>query len=165
MLDDFGDTLKQTSKSGKVYMTSSKKKVVNFDKFKESITKKYALSDGPNSCDVLYMQSENEWYLIEFKSGKIDKEIIFQVRGKIFQSLLLLTEKLDKTICFTRENLNFILVYNEKISRIDIGKSLSQLANSEFFPFKLMGLRKLYFKEVHVWTEKEFDSNFVEKYC
>jgi hypothetical protein len=179
MLDEFGDTLEQLSadtdekanpKGRGVFMTSSKKKAVNFDKFKESIAAKYALNNSPASCDALYMQSENEWFLIEFKNGNIDKEKVFQVRGKIFQSLLLLTEKLDKTIGFTRGNLNFILVYNENIvkntARISIGNSLYNLAgNSKFFPLGFDGLQRLYFKDVYVWNKKEFDSNFIKKYC
>jgi type VI protein secretion system component VasK len=185
MLDEFGDTLEQVSKDSDeeinpkgrgVFMTSNKKKVVNFDKFKESIAKKYALNNSPNSCDALYMQSENKWFLIEFKNGKINDKKVSQVKWKIFQSLLLLTEKIDKTICFTRENLNFILVYNEDAleeNRLDedaqrtaIGKSLYKLiGNSEFSPFGLKDLQKLYFKEVHEWTKKEFDSNFVKIYC
>jgi hypothetical protein len=180
MLDEFGDTLEQTSKDSDeeinpqgrgVFMTSNKKKVVNFDKFKDSVVARYAPDNSPASCDALYMQSENEWFLIEFKNGKIDKEKVFQVRGKIFQSLLLLTEKLDKTICFTRENLNFILVYNEtipdeNIQRAAVGKFLYDLAGDpEFRPFGFDGLQKLYFKEVHAWTRKQFDSNFVKRYC
>jgi hypothetical protein len=178
MLSEFGDTLEKTSedsdervnpKGRGVFMTSSQKRVVNFDKFKESIAAKYAVKNSPNSCDALYMHSENEWFLIEFKNGKIDEKKIFQVRGKIFQSLLLFSEKLDKTICFTRNNLNFILVYNEEIARIEIGKSLYKLSgDSEFSPFGLGlldGLQKLYFKEVFVWTKNEFDSKFVTKYC
>ncbi|MDR0662564.1 MAG: hypothetical protein LBF80_00595 [Spirochaetaceae bacterium] len=71
MLDEFGDTLEQTSedsdekvtpKGRGVFMTSSQKKVVNFDKFKESIAAKFALSNSPNSCDALYMQAEDEWF-------------------------------------------------------------------------------------------------------
>jgi hypothetical protein len=178
MLDTFGDTFERTSEDSDekarpmgrgVFMTSSQAKVVNFDKFKESVVKKYALKDSPNSCDAFYMQSENEWFLIEFKNGKIDKEMVFQIRGKIFQSLLLLTEKLDKTIGFTREKLTFILVYNEDKNRDiearrEIGKSMYKLANSQFFPFGLDGFETLYFKRVHEWNKKEFDSNFVEKY-
>ncbi|MDR1972724.1 MAG: hypothetical protein LBQ46_12490 [Treponema sp.] len=174
MISEFGDTLEKTSedtdaktgpKDRGIFMTSSKKRVVNFDKFKESVAAKYAVKNSPNSCDALYMESENEWFLIEFKNGKIDEKKIFQVRGKIFQSLLLLTERLDKTICFTRENLNFILVYNENIARIEIGKSLCRLAsNAKFFPFGPEGLQKIYFKEVSVWTKEEFNSNFVAKY-
>jgi hypothetical protein len=171
MLDEFGDTLEQTSidsdervnpQGRGIFITSNKKKVVNFDKFKDSIVAKYKLPKGPNSCDVLYMQSENKWFLIEFKNGKKKP----QIKWKILHSLLLLTEKLDRTICFTRENLNFILVYNEDISRLAIGNSLNKLGSDpEFLSFGLEGLQKLYFKEVHMWTKEKFNSNFVEKYC
>jgi hypothetical protein len=158
MLDEFGDTFARTSKDSDekaqpkgrgVYMTSSQAKVVNFDKFKESITRKYALENSPNSCDALYMHSENEWFLIEFKNGKIDKEKVFQIRGKIFQSLLLLTEKLDKTIGFTREKLTFILVYNEEYNpRTEIVNFMDKLANdSQFLPFRLKNLQKIYLKK------------------
>jgi hypothetical protein len=185
MLDEFGDTLAQTSKDSDeeinpqgrgVFMTSNKKKVVNFDRFKDSVVAKYAINNGPNSCDALYMQSENEWFLIEFKNGKMSGKKVSQVRRKIFQSLLLLTEKLDRTICFTRENLNFILVYNEDMlgentpdedtQRVALGNSLYKPTDgSEFRPFGLDGLQKLYFKEVYAWTKKEFDLNFVKRYC
>jgi hypothetical protein len=180
MLDEFGDTFEQISEDSdekinprgrEIFMTSSQKRAVNFDKFKENIAAKYKVQSSPGSCDALYMHSGNEWFLIEFKNGNIDKEKVFQIRGKIFQSLLLLTEKLDKTIGFTRVNLSFILVYNENTqkadtSRISVGKSLYALTNnSNFVPFGLEGLQKLYFKEVCVWDKKEFESNFVKKYC
>jgi hypothetical protein len=170
MLDEFGDTLEQTSKDSDeeaypkgrgVFMTASRQKVVNFDKFKESIVRKYGLSDSPNSCDALYMRPENEWVLMEFKNGTIDKKTIHQIRGKIFQSLLLLTEKLKTTICFTRKNMTFILVYNEN-ARIEIGNSLGKLSGTHFSPFGLNSLQKLYFKAVYAWNKKEFDSNFVK---
>jgi hypothetical protein len=174
MLGEFGDTLEQVSEDSDervnpqgrgVFMTSSQKRVVNFDRFKESVAVRHAVAKIPASCDALYMHAEDKWFLIEFKNGKIDQEKIFQIRGKIFQSLLLLTEKIDKTIRFTRENLNFILVYNESIARIDVGNSLSRLAgNGKFIPFGLEGLQKLYFKDVYVWTKEEFDSNFVKQY-
>jgi hypothetical protein len=74
---------------------------------------------------------------------------------------LLLTEKLETTICFTRKNMTFILVYNEN-ARVGIGKSLGKLSGTPFSPFGLDGLQKLYFKAVHAWDKKEFDSNFVK---
>ncbi|MDR0662705.1 MAG: hypothetical protein LBF80_01310 [Spirochaetaceae bacterium] len=82
MLDEFGDTLEQTSedrdekttpKGGGVFMTSCQEKVVNFDKFKNSIAAKFALANNPNSCDALYMQAENDWFFIELKTEKLTK--------------------------------------------------------------------------------------------
>jgi hypothetical protein len=178
LLDKFGDTLEHTSEDSDEivnpvgrgdFMTSCQKLVVNFDKFKNSITTRFTLNRGPNSCDALYMHMEDEWFLIEFKNGKIDEEKMYQVRGKIFQSLLLLTEQLNNTIDFTRNNVSLILVYNESIehtARIIIGNALNKLAgNTNFFPFGLDGLQKLFFKGVFAWNKIEFEKNFVSKYC
>jgi hypothetical protein len=55
---------------------------------------------------------------------------------------------------------------DEDTQRAAVGNFLYKLAdNSKFFPYGLTGLQKLYFKEVHVWTQKEFVSNFVKRYC
>jgi hypothetical protein len=168
MLDEFGDTFERTSESDSqsIFMTKSQKRAVNFDKFKDSVVKKHTPKNKPRSCDALYRHSENEWFLIEFKNGKIKKREIME---KIFESLLLLTEKLDKTIGFTRKNLTFILVYNEDISKEDetrrgLVKSIYKLTNSQFFPFGFDDFEKIYFKEVYEWNKKEFDSNFVKKH-
>jgi hypothetical protein len=178
MLDGFGDTLEQTSEDtdetanpvGRgCFMTSSQRQVVNFDSFKNSIAARFELSRSPNSCDALYMYTEDEWFLIEFKNGKLDEETMHQVRGKIFQSLLLLTEQLNNTLEFTRNNVNFILVYNESIehtARNMIGNALKKLAGGTgFFPFGLDGLQRLFFKDVFAWNKIEFENNFVSKYC
>ncbi|MDR1466667.1 MAG: hypothetical protein LBI40_03515 [Treponema sp.] len=176
MLDDFGESLKQTSIDTdetpshirkERFMTTCQEYVVNFDKFKESIVSKFKLSRSPNSCDALYMHNENEWFLIEFKNGKIDREKMYQVRGKVFQSLLILTEKLNNTISFTRSNINFILVYNEDIeytARHQISMALSKLAgNNHYIFFGIDGLN-LYFKDVFTWNRKEFQDKFVSIY-
>jgi hypothetical protein len=152
-----------------VFYDIKPKQVVNFDSFKNSIAAKFAVSRSPNSGDVLYMYAEDEWFLIEFKNGKLDEAKMYQVRGKIFQSLLLLTEQLNNTIDFTRRNVNLILVYNESIehtARIMIGNALTKLAEGTgFYPFGLAGLQGLFFKDVFAWNKFEFENNFVSKYC
>jgi hypothetical protein len=177
MLDEFGDTFEQTSESDSqkdadgrsAFLTSSQKRAVNFDKFKDSIVRKHRPKSKPRSCDALYRHSENEWFLIEFKNGKVEQKDISEIKEKIFGSLLLLTEKLDKTIGFTREKLTFILVYNEDKNRDiearrEVGKSMYKLANARFFPFGFDDFKKIYFKKVYEWNKKEFDSDFVRKY-
>jgi hypothetical protein len=176
MLVDYGESLKQTSidtdkissQGGREYfMTTCQKHVVNFDKFKENVVSRFKLTETPSSCDALYMYNENEWFLIEFKNGKIDKEKMHQIRGKVFQSLLILTEKLNNTISFTRNNIKFILVYNEDIehtARQQIGASLYRLAgNGHYIFFGIDGLN-FYFKDVFTWNKKEFQDNFVSIY-
>jgi hypothetical protein len=175
MLAEFGDSLEQISvdtveqahpEGRGVFMTSCQKEIVNFDKFKEYIAAKYAPDGSPSSCDGLYMRADNEWYLIEFKNGKIDEKEIFKIRRKIFESLLLLLEKLDKTIAFSRENLTFVLVYNKMIARIEIAKSLDNLSKKHDYSFTVLNnLKKLYLKEVFFWKKDEFESNFIKQYC
>jgi hypothetical protein len=178
MLTNFGDTLEKTSEDTDEgahpvgrgqFMTASQKKVVNFDKFKQSVATAFAMAVSPASCDALYMHTETDWFLIEFKNGKIDTKMQHQIKGKILHSLLLLTEKLNKTIDFTRNNVHFVLVYNEALehtARISIGNSLCTLAGgTRFYPFGLDGLQKLYFKNVFAWGKEEFATAFVDTYC
>jgi hypothetical protein len=171
MLGDYGETLEKTSEDvnkspAERFMTSCKKIVVNIDKFKSDFVKNMRLSQVPKSCDALCMTSPDEFFLIEFKNGIIDDLKNYEVKTKIFETLLLLTEKLDRTIQFTRENLTFILVYNEDVSHKFYihGRVFSRTAD-----FKLdMGLarfEKIYFKSVNIYSKAEFESNFVSRHC
>jgi hypothetical protein len=47
--------------------------------------------------------------LIEFKNGVIDDLKNYEIKVKIFETLLILTERLGKTIQFTRNYVTFIL--------------------------------------------------------
>ena len=115
-------TLKETSKDDHdlkniEYMTFSEKIVINFDKVKEkyveSLSNNLSLSETPSSSDALYIADDEEMYFIEFKNGMMSKKDIFEVRLKIFDSLLTLTDIINKNVSFTRQNLSYILVYNE----------------------------------------------------
>ena len=113
-------SLKETSKYLKdqedradYYMAASMLEVVNFDSVKSKYVEKLAVPETPTSVDAFYVASDGNMYLIEFKSGGLAKRKIVEVKLKIFDSLLLLTDILQCNISETREQLNFILVYNE----------------------------------------------------
>jgi hypothetical protein len=171
MLSSCGETLKKTSEDvnkplAERFMTSCEKVVVNVDKFKNDFIRNMGLNQVPMSCDALYMNSPNEFFLIEFKNGEIDNLKNYEVKVKIFETLLILTEKLDKTIQFTRKNMVFILVYNEDVAHKFYihGKVFSRTSD-----FKVdMGLsrfEKIYFKAVNVYSKAEFETRFVLRYC
>jgi hypothetical protein len=171
MLSSCGETLEKTSEDvnkppEERYMTSCKKIVVNIDKFKNDFVKNMGLSQVPLSCDALYMISPEEFFLIEFKNGEIDNLKNYETKVKIFETLLILTEKLGRTIQLTRENMTFILVYNEDVAHKFYihGKVFSHTSN-----FKVdMGLgrfEKIYFKAVNVYSKAEFETYFVSRYC
>jgi hypothetical protein len=180
ILKDSTCTLKETSRDNHdgndFYMTSSLLKVVNFDLVKDKYIKDLSIPEAPKSLDAFYIDCKNEMYMIEFKSGIMDSKKRFDTRLKVFDSLLMLLDILEKGISFTRQNLNLILVYNENRnpfceesadkmqtsqSRIDIGRQLRKKANSKLVRFNLLRFEKLYFKNVYTVTEEEFEKGFV----
>jgi hypothetical protein len=91
------------------------------------------------------------------------------------ESLLMLSEKFSNTIAFTRNNMNFILVYNENITHgqeqfdnTGVGQvsvHVFKRAHISLIRFGLHRFKKLYFKDVFTYTKAEFESEFVSKYC
>jgi hypothetical protein len=177
MLVRFGDTLQKTSEdtSKSEYMTSSHKMVINFDRFKNDFVKDMALTQTPLSCDVLYMSSAHKLFLVEFKNGEIGPKENYEIKTKIFESLLMLLERTGETITFTRRNLTFILVYNETIphgikqfedtAKNTLQNKIFNLAGSHIIRFGLHRFKKLYFYDVYTYSKTEFESEFVSQYC
>ena len=180
MLTQFSCTLKEASEditksSADKYMTLCETPVVNFDAFKNAFVKNMSLTSMPLSCDVLYMTTQNDFFMIEFKNGKIEALKKYEINVKIFESLLMLSEKLSHTIDFMRNNLAFILVYNENVEHgpkefEDTGinaieKSIFDLARIRKIRFGLHRFKKLYFRDVFTYSKAEFESEFVAKYC
>ena len=105
------------------YMCDSAVQVFDFDGLKDWYVKYYVpkLKKTPCSNDALWLD-DNHIVFIEFKNGKIgpveNNEIVF----KLYDSLLLiLDDKFDLSYCrpdfkqnisYTREHMDYILVYN-----------------------------------------------------
>jgi hypothetical protein len=146
LIQNFGDTLQNTSMDTEKNhcMTANQITVVNFDAFKDSIVRRFGLSESPKSCDAL-CYINGQFFLIEFKNGKMNKH---EIRGKIFESLLLLTEELGVTINYTRNNLTFILVYNDSAQeRHFIDSALSQKAKIKEILFGLDSFEEFILKK------------------
>lgn len=152
-------------------MTQSLINVVNFDGVKESYIQNMKLSSTSCSSDALYIDEKANYYFIEFKNGKMDKKKVYNVHYKIYDSLLIFTDIIDECVAFCRENVDFILVYNEmkndkeasnmqemqeESSRVKIGKYFGEKAKKPFIRFDLERVQKLYFRRVFIYTEKEF---------
>lgn len=168
-------TLKETSHdtTGECFMTNSKKDVIDFDKVKED----YLLQFEKNfkvlcSNDALLINATDKATFIEFKNGNLKRDTK-NLREKITHSLLIFTDITQTTVSFTRENLNYILVYNESKNqdistmqssqnRTKIASSVSKLGNKKLIRFNLEYCEKLFFNKVFTYTETEFEDNFVE---
>lgn len=177
-------TLKETSfdKDGivKEYMTESQIQVADFDGVKNDYIRNMKLSGTPCSNDALYMDQTGKYVFIEFKNGSMSKRQVYNVYNKIYDSLLMLNDIIGKSISFSRENVDFILVYNEAknsnkeedkdkrneqelSSKVAIGKYFSQKAKKKFIRFDMEKFQRIYFREVFTYTENEFEEEFVSK--
>ncbi len=188
-IDDFEifknnlSTLKETSIDNHdgvdFYMTESVLEVINFDKVKDEYIKDMKLYEVPKSNDVLYIGQDGEITFIEFKNGQMIRDKIFNVRLKIFDSLLIFTDIIGQGINYTRTNMKYILVYNEEKnlpeitkttirnsnSRDEIAKKLiEQKGKGKFIKFNLERFKNLYFNDIYTYTKEEFEKNFVDKH-
>lgn len=177
-------TLKRASKDengGCVeYMTESQVGVINFDKVKEAYAKEKGLKNHPKSNDALYIQQGDIDTFIEFKNGYMEKRKGPELKEKIYDSLLILTDIIGENISYTREHLNYILVYNgvknsdneninpktkvqESQSREEISKYIFRHAQDRKIDFGLEKFKGYCFKEVATYTQEEFEQEFVAK--
>ena len=177
-------TLKRASKDENrdrvEYMTESQIGVINFDKVKEAYAREKGLTKHPKSNDALYIQQGNIDTFIEFKNGYMEKGKGPELKEKIYDSLLILMDIIDENISYTREHLNYILVYNgvknsdneninpkttmqDSPAREEISKSIFKLAKDRKIGFGLDKFKGYCFKEVATYTKEEFEQEFVAK--
>ena len=158
------------------YMTNSDIEVINFDTVKTLYTNKLNLSEEvAKSFDALLLEPQQPIF-IEFKNGKMKNEKN-AVKNKIRDSLLMFCDITKTDISFTRENMDFILVYNEEknplpnqlkqettkpnvsemTNRVKIGEFFASKASVEFILFDLERFQKLYFRKVKTLTQSQFE--------
>ena len=95
------------------YMTESERETINFDGVKTEYLNQRGLSEeNAKSVDSL-LEKDGILYMIEFKNGNMKSEKS-RVKIKIRDSLLIFCDIVKENISFTRENMDFILVYNEE---------------------------------------------------
>ena len=180
ILENNMSNLKETSidkrdSSNIKYMTSSECKAINFDNVKNDYIKDLNLSVIPKSNDALFINKNNQLVFVEFKNGFMDNEKKFAIRKKIYDSIIILTDILNVGISKLRDNMEYILVYNENVnvneqevqkknqyiqsskSYNSFAKSLGKLANDEYVCFGVNIFKNYCFKDVHTYTENEFE--------
>lgn len=169
-------TLKETSKDyhdeEEYYMTESLLPAVDFDKVKDAYISALSITDKPKSNDALFINSEGKEIFIEFKNGYIGNKK-FELRKKVYDSVLIYTDIIHKGISYTRQYVDYILVYNEEKNKTDkeklktniqnsksrdrIAKGLSKLGGTNYIKFGLEIFKYYCFKGVYTYTKDEFD--------
>lgn len=154
------------------YMTDSTIQAINFDKVKTRYTNSLGLSEeSAKSVDALVTLA-NVPTFIEFKNGKMKNEKR-TVKDKLRDSLLMYCDITETTISDSRENVDFILVYNqeknpmphhvkyemenESPSRVEISKHFLSKAGKELIRFDLEKYKRLYFRDIHTYSKEEFE--------
>lgn len=162
-------TLKKSSMdtTNKNPMCESNLKVVNFDKIPNEYARGRGWSGVPKSNDALYIDVEGKWFFIEFKNGTVKKDEVYR---KLYDSLIMLIEwGVIPDLTFVRENINYILVYNEgKYEKVQQAPARDQtygyimsLAKQEERLFDIDKFEQYLFHETHTYTQSEFEDNFV----
>ena len=126
ILDAFGleySTLSETSydDDNGATMTELQNEAIDFDRVKEEYLKhmEKGPSEMPFSNDAL-LKIGNTWYFFEFKNGTIDIKENVKIFNKIYDSMLIFLETVNKHIDYSRNNIVYVLVFNEE--SIDKGK-------------------------------------------
>ena len=174
-------TLKETSADKRdaascAYMTESDIPAVDFDLVKKKYVEKLGLSVVPMSNDALFHHEEEKVVFVEFKNGHIGKKEQFNIRKKIYDSVLIYSDITKSGISNMREEVEYVLVYNEDINTGDFGqlekgadfiqdsisfnsfaKNVSALAKERYVGFGVGMFENYCFKRVHTYTEAEFE--------
>lgn len=176
-------SLNQPTPEDKFYMTESLMSVVNFDHVVAAYAGKYHVSPIPASNDAL-LQVGDRFFFVEFKDGKMSNGVIYDVKRKNFESLLIFLDLIHETLSFARQHVVYVLVYNGEKSKDYNAKCESEqniatrLDKSEYVSspsyLKIMGcvghkaktnpdifgLRKqfqgIYFKEMYFYSKEDF---------
>lgn len=120
------------------YMTNSEYPAIDFDGVKNSYifsnSKISASNMRSNDALVILDRAKGKFLFIEFKNGDIHsthkKE---EIRSKIAESLLILNDIIHEDLTFDRNNINYILVYNQSKNPSFQGQrsnSLTRIANT-----------------------------------
>lgn len=161
------------------YMTQSTREAIDFDDVKDEYVFNLGLSEVPKSNDALFDEGNGNLVFVEFKNGFMDRPKQHAVRKKIYDSALMFTDITSTGISAMRKNVKYILVYNETVNQTNpdkelkkkqeavvqssasfdsFAKTMGQLAKEEYICFGIKIFQNYCFKEVHTYTEKEFDA-------
>ena len=176
-LEHFSDeltSLKETSydEDNDAYLTNLDVIVYDFDKIKERYVKELktclSLSSIPSfrSNDALYNKN-GKLIFIEFKNGcitsKMGKE---QIRSKISESLLILTDILDAKLQEIRKLICYVLVYNRdknelfekqrRTSKYKLFTGIANLAKTNHL-IKEFDRYRVFFHKVYTINEDELE--------
>lgn len=150
-----------TNKFPHVYMTEHAQKVISMDAVMDGYLIKRGMHKGDaKSVDALYMLSSGKLCMVEFKNGEFTPAEIIE---KALSSVLMFNEITETNISFTRENMVFVLVYNQEVKHVNYrqlyAEQRSHRQKERISLFKLDHLNHFCFSQVEEIEKTEFDSS------
>lgn len=176
ILDNNRITLKESSKDtsnpeNPQYMTFCELEVVDFDQVKRLYANSFDLSEDVATSVDAVAPLKKDTVFIEFKNGKVNNR---EIKDKARDSLLIYLGIIDKSINYSRENIDFVVVYNfeknpppnqfkkgqlqETPSRVTIGNIVASKANEEMILFDLKRYESLYYRKIHTYSKEQFEA-------
>ena len=158
--------------------------VIDFDKVKINYCERYGSSnEASQSADVLILNKQDKIVFIEFKTDKINnRNKKSRLKSKLRDSILIFNDINKLDLDFSRNNVEYILVYNQDENRSSVSEQKSQQirqneaettdslrdiqqfvankAGEEFVYFGLEVLKKVFISDVHTYTKTEFDEYY-----
>lgn len=162
-------TLKQTSydDAKKEYMTESEYPVIDFDAVKEAyLLNKGAKIEELKSADAL-VNCAQKIVFIEFKNGSMKHEKK-GVKEKMKDSMFILADLLDCTIDYVRNNVAFVLVYNNSKNprsspAMDtLAEIVAKLGHDRICRFGFDNYRELYFGKIVTYNDEQFNKDIMD---
>lgn len=175
--DDFFQNAIDSFQDASDSMIDYQDSVINFDKVKINYCESYGSSDkASQSVDVLILNKQDKIVFIEFKNGKINnRDKKSRLKSKLRDSILIFNDVNKLELDFSRNNVEYILVYNQAENRSsvseqngaeitdslrDIQQSFAKKAGEEFVYFGLDVLKQVFNLDVHTYTKTEFDEYY-----
>lgn len=167
-------------KDNNVSLIQSDISVINFDAVAREWKKDRECTNDPASNDVLFEDKEKDCLVfIEFKNGKIESKERRNLHKKLYESLIVLADILEKPMGYIRNHVEYILVYNlgknpndgnsgvsESAGINSIGQTVAGYGGKEVILFKLDQFQtKKFVKDVHTYTAAEFQTKFLDRVC
>lgn len=164
------ETLEELSKDNNQkdsvsYMVNLKERAIDFDEIKRKYANSFGITEEVLGSVDAVLSVDNKVYFIEFKNGEIAAKTKKDIKKKIYSSLLIFLDIIKNNLDYARNNIEFILVYNE--DKNDTGKNkidsaLNAKRKNEEPLFGMNMLKKIFFKNVFTLCKREFE-NFINE--
>lgn len=164
-------------------MSLSNIMVINFDKFMKDYSLSRSIIRELSSNDALFCDDDCLVF-VEFKNGRINNKDAFDIRKKVYDSVLAFLDTTSMTLAEMRANTKYILVYNGRKDQYGVSKqdsingdciqespdfgdltgNMNSISKTECILFGLDLFLNYCFKEVHTYTQDEFE-HYIAKHC